>query len=62
MSQTGAFLEVEVRTDKEAMMAAMAWSQRRQAGDVARLVVMLDNFSPEACKEVCDQMIEQGHS
>lgn len=60
MAQTGAFLEVEVRTDKEAMMAAMVWSQRRQAGDVDRLVVMLDNFSPEACKEVCDQMIEQG--
>ncbi len=27
--QVGAFLEVETRTDKEALMAAMIWSQRR---------------------------------
>lgn len=57
-STVGAFLEVEVRTEKEAMMAAMVWSQRRQEG-VDRLVVMLDNFTPEACKSVSDQLSEQ---
>jgi len=60
MAQTGAFLEVEVRTDKEAMMAAMVWSQRRAQDNVDKLVIMLDNFKPEACKEVHEQLAEQG--
>ena len=60
MSTTGAFLEVETRTDKEALMAAMVWSQRRPAEGLDRLVVMLDNFTPEQCKTVSEQMDEQG--
>ncbi len=60
MSTTGAFLEVETRTDKEALMAAMVWSQRRPAEGLERLVVMLDNFTPEQCKAVSEQMEDQG--
>ncbi|MDG1538545.1 MAG: hypothetical protein P8Q40_01300 [Candidatus Poseidonia sp.] len=58
MAEVGAFLEVEVRTEKEAMMAAMVWAGRKSEG-VDRLVIMLDNFTPEACKSVSEQMIEQ---
>lgn len=58
--QVGAFLEVETRTDKEALMAAMVWSQRRASEGLDRLVIMLDNFTPEACKIVSEQMEEQG--
>ncbi len=58
MAEVGAFLEVEVRTEKEAMMAAMVWSGRRAEG-IDRLVIMLDNFTPEACKSVSEQMIDQ---
>ena len=59
-NEVGAFLEVETRTDKEALMAAMVWSQRRSEQDVPRLVIMLDNFSPEECKTVNKQMEDQG--
>jgi nicotinate-nucleotide pyrophosphorylase (carboxylating) len=59
-NEVGAFLEVETRTDKEALMAAMVWSQRRSEQDVPRLVIMLDNFSPEQCKTVNEQMEDQG--
>lgn len=59
-STTGGFLEVEVRTEKEALMAAMVWSARMSQDGVKRLVVMLDNFTPEACKSVAEQLKEQG--
>ena len=59
-NDVGAFLEVETRTDKEALMAAMVWSGRRAEEGLDRLVIMLDNFSPEACKAVSEQMEEQG--
>jgi len=52
------FLEIEVRTQKEAMLAAMAWSQKGETE--IPFVIMLDNFSPEACKEVSEQLEEQG--
>ena len=58
-STTGAFLEVEVRTEKEALVAAMVWSARMAEDGVKRLVVMLDNFTPEQCKSVADQLKEQ---
>lgn len=60
MSDIGAFLEVEVRTDKEALVAAMVWAQRRGDEKVDRLVIMLDNFSPEQCKSISEQMNDQG--
>ena len=59
-NDVGAFLEVETRTDKEALMAAMVWAGRRAQEGLDRLVIMLDNFSPEACKAVSEQMEEQG--
>ena len=60
MSDIGAFLEVEVRTEKEALVAAMVWAQRRGDEKVDRLVIMLDNFSPEQCKSISEQMNDQG--
>ena len=60
MADTGAFLEVEVRTEKEALIAAMLWSQRRATETVDRLVIMLDNMGPETCRSINEQMIEQG--
>jgi nicotinate-nucleotide pyrophosphorylase (carboxylating) len=56
----GAFLEVEVRTEKEALVAAMLWAQRRASDGLDRLVVMLDNMDPETCKSISEQMEEQG--
>lgn len=60
MAEIGAFLEVEVRTEKEALVAAMIWGQRRMGEKVDRLVIMLDNFSPEQCKSISEQMNDQG--
>lgn len=60
MADTGAFLEVEVRTEKEALIAAMLWSQRRATETVDRLVIMLDNMGPETCRSINEQMTEQG--
>ena len=58
IEQCGAFLEVEVREEKEAMMAAMIWSTRRPSENLSKLVIMLDNFDPERCKAVADEMTE----
>lgn len=58
IEQCGAFLEVEVREEKEAMMAAMIWSSRRSSENLSKLVIMLDNFNPERCKAVADEMTE----
>ena len=55
----GAFLEVEVRENREAIIAAVIWAQRREGG-AKKLVVMLDNFGPERCKEVADELSEMG--
>ena len=59
-SVCGAFLEVEVREEKEAIMAAFTWSERRMIDGHDRLVIMLDNFSPERCKAVADELTEMG--
>ena len=56
----GAFLEIEVREDKEAIMAAAAWSHRADTSNLPELVVMLDNFGPERCKEVAGELTEMG--
>ena len=53
----GAFLEIEVREDKEAIMAAAAWAQREGAS-LPRLVIMLDNFGPERSREIVAQLVE----
>ena len=53
----GAFLEIEVREDKEAIMAAAAWSQREEE-TFSKLVIMLDNFGPERCRDVVTQLTD----
>jgi len=53
----GAFLEIEVREDKEAILAAATWAQRE--GEVLpKLVIMLDNFGPERSREIVAQLVE----
>ena len=59
-AECGAFLEVEVRAEKEAIMAAFAWSEKRMMEGCDRLVIMLDNFSPERCKSVAEELTEMG--
>jgi nicotinate-nucleotide pyrophosphorylase (carboxylating) len=49
----GAFLEIEVRTAKEAMLAAAVWKSF-QLED--KLVIMLDNMTPEECKNIAEEM------
>jgi nicotinate-nucleotide pyrophosphorylase (carboxylating) len=39
-------------------MAAMIWSSRRSSENLSKLVIMLDNFNPERCKAVADEMTE----
>jgi len=58
--ECGAFLEVEVREEKEAIMAAFTWSEKRMISGCDRLVIMLDNFEPERCKAVADELSEMG--
>ena len=58
--ECGAFLEVEVREEKEAIMAAFSWSEKRMISGCDRLVIMLDNFEPERCKSVADELSEMG--
>ena len=59
-SEAGAFIEIEVREEKEAIMAAFTWSERRMIEGFDRLVIMLDNFSPERSKAVADELVEMG--
>ena len=55
----GAFLEIEVREDKEAIMAAAPWSQLESA-TLPKFVIMLDNFGPERSKEIVAQLKDMG--
>ena len=59
-SEAGAFIEIEVREEKEAIMAAFTWSERRMIEGFDRLVIMLDNFRPERAKAVADELVEMG--
>ncbi len=59
-SEYGAFLEIEVREDKEAIMAAFTWSERRMIDGCDMLVIMLDNFGPDRCKSVATELTEMG--
>ena len=60
LDSVGAFLEIETRTEKEAIMAAFAWSERRMVEPCDQLVIMLDNFTPERCKSVADELVQMG--
>ena len=53
------FIEIEVRNEKEALTAAAVWHQTHQDSD-AQLVIMLDNFGPERCKDVAAQLNDMG--
>ena len=55
----GAFLEIEVREEKEALTAAAIWNQQ-EVEDKPKLVIMLDNFGPERSKDVASQITEMG--
>ena len=55
----GAFLEIEVREQKEALTAAAIWSQK-EIEDKPKLVIMLDNFGPEKSKDTAAQMVDMG--
>jgi len=59
ISQLESFIEIEVRTEKEAITAAAMWQQSQQ-GMEGKLVVMLDNFGPERCKEMVAQLEDMG--
>mgnify|MGYP003332153363 FL=1 len=41
-------------------MAAFAWSERRMVDPCNQIVIMLDNFSPEICKSVADELVQMG--
>ena len=57
LQECGAFLELEVTNEKEAIIAATTWNQRKSEDDAPPLVLMLDNFGPERCKEMVAEMI-----
>ena len=58
-NQLELFIEIEVRNEKEAITAAAMWQQSHEDVDT-KLVVMLDNFGPERCKETVIQLEEMG--
>ena len=60
LKECGAFLELEVTNEKEAIIAATTWNQRKSEDDAPPLVLMLDNFGPERCKELVAEIIEMG--
>ncbi len=41
-------------------MAAFAWSERRMLENLDKAVIMLDNFNPERCKNISDELSEMG--
>ena len=59
-TQNGAFLEIEVRNEKEAIMAAFSWSEKRMVDGCDKITLMLDNFGPERCKSVSDELVVMG--
>ena len=59
LNQLESFIEIEVRNEKEAITAAAMWQQSHQGID-GKLVVMLDNFGPERCKEMVAQLEDMG--
>ena len=55
-NEAHAFIEIETTSPKQALTAALAWSQHRDTMDGMPLVIMLDNLGPEVCKEVAAEM------
>ena len=56
-----AFVEVEARTPKQAIAAALAWATRKDSFPETPFVVMLDNMGPEVCREVSTELETLGH-
>ena len=60
-SEAGAFLEIETRTEREAITAAAVWAKRREeSGDLNPLVIMLDNMTPSMCASITEQVSSMG--
>ena len=59
ISTCGAFLEIEVREQKEALTAAAIWNQK-ELEDKPKIVIMLDNFGPEKSKDTATQIVDMG--
>lgn len=55
LTQINSFLEIEVRTEKEAITAAAIW-QNTHGESGHKPVIMLDNFGPEKSKQVVNQL------
>jgi nicotinate-nucleotide pyrophosphorylase (carboxylating) len=51
-----AFVEIEVRSERQAISAALAWSSREDLKATLPFVIMLDNLPPETCREVANQL------
>ena len=60
ISECGAFLELEVTNEKDAIVAATTWKQRQETEALPQLVLMLDNFGPERSKEMGVELTEMG--
>jgi len=55
-----AFVEIEVRSERQAVTAALAWSLREDLKGTVPFVIMLDNLPPETCREVANQLKGMG--
>ena len=60
VSGCGAFLELEVTNEKDAIVAATTWKQRQEAETLPQLVLMLDNFGPDRSKEMVTELTDMG--
>ena len=59
LEAVASFIEIEVRNEKEALTAAAIWQQTHTTAET-ELVIMLDNFGPERCKDVVNQLSDMG--
>ena len=59
LTQLQSFIEIEVRTEKEAITAAAIWQQTHENVET-KPVIMLDNFGPERCKDMVIQLEDMG--
>lgn len=59
LTQLQSFIEIEVRTEKEAITAAGIWQQTHENVET-KPVIMLDNFGPERCKDMVIQLEDMG--
>jgi len=58
VSGCGAFLELEVTNEKDAIVAATTWKQRQDSESLPQLVLMLDNFGPERSKDMVVELTD----